>query len=79
MVMIGLLQINANSQSRHFITKKKPSRICITKTKEAGKSGFFFIPVVGTAGFEPATSWSRTKRTTKLCYVPMRFLARGGL
>ena len=26
--------------------------------------------VVGTAGLEPATSWSRTRRTTKLCYVP---------
>ena len=29
--------------------------------------------LVGTAGFEPATSWSRTKRTTKLCYVPCVF------
>ena len=26
--------------------------------------------VVGTVGLEPATSWSRTRRTTKLCYVP---------
>ena len=32
--------------------------------------------VVGTAGFEPATSWSRTRRTTKLCYVPMRLRAK---
>lgn len=33
--------------------------------------------MVGTAGFEPATSWSRTRRTTKLCYVPMRFISAG--
>lgn len=32
--------------------------------------------MVGTAGFEPATSWSRTRRTTKLCYVPMRLRAK---
>ncbi len=28
------------------------------------------ISMVGTTGFEPVTSWSRTRRTTKLCYVP---------
>ena len=27
--------------------------------------------MVGTTGFEPVTSWSRTRRTTKLCYVPI--------
>jgi hypothetical protein len=26
--------------------------------------------MVGKTGFEPATSWSQTKRTTKLCYFP---------
>ena len=26
--------------------------------------------LVGVTGFEPATSWSRTKRTTKLCHTP---------
>jgi hypothetical protein len=26
--------------------------------------------VVGAAGFEPATSWSQTKRSTKLSYAP---------
>lgn len=31
--------------------------------------------MVGTAGLEPATSWSRTRRTTKLCYVPMTRLS----
>src|SRR5882672_4422140 len=28
--------------------------------------------LVGPAGFELATSWSQTKRTTKLCYGPTR-------
>jgi hypothetical protein len=28
--------------------------------------------VVGAAGFEPATSWSQTKRSTKLSYAPTR-------
>ena len=26
--------------------------------------------MVGMTGFEPATSWSQTRRTTKLCYIP---------
>jgi hypothetical protein len=25
---------------------------------------------IGVTGFEPATSWSRTKRSTKLSYTP---------
>ncbi len=32
--------------------------------------------LVGMTGFEPATSSSRTKRTTKLCYIPLRFVVR---
>ena len=27
--------------------------------------------MVGVAGFEPATSWSQTKRSTKLSHTPM--------
>ena len=27
--------------------------------------------LVGVTGFEPAASWSRTKRTTKLCHTPI--------
>ena len=27
--------------------------------------------MVGVTGFEPMASWSRTKRTTKLCHTPM--------
>jgi site-specific DNA recombinase len=33
--------------------------------------------VVGATGFEPATSWSRTKRATKLRYAPV--MPRGGM
>lgn len=28
------------------------------------------VRVVGITGFEPATSWSRTKRSTRLSYIP---------
>ncbi len=27
--------------------------------------------MVGMKGFEPLTSWSRTRRTAKLCYIPL--------
>ena len=30
--------------------------------------------LVGVTGFEPAASWSRTKRTTKLCHTPMSYI-----
>ncbi len=29
------------------------------------------VSMVGVAGFEPATFWSRTKRATKLRYTPV--------
>lgn len=32
--------------------------------------------MVGAAGFEPAASWSRTKRATKLRYAPLIILLR---
>ena len=40
-----------------------------SKKAPAWSGGYFSM--VGTTGFEPVTSWSRTRRTTKLCYVPM--------
>lgn len=42
----------------------------LSKKKAPAWSGGYFS-MVGTTGFEPVTSWSRTRRTTKLCYVPM--------
>ena len=32
--------------------------------------------MVGKTGFEPATSWSQTTRTTKLCYFPNKKMVR---
>jgi hypothetical protein len=32
----------------------------------------FFVRLVGETGFEPATSWTRTTRSTSLSYTPNR-------
>ena len=32
---------------------------------------FCMLLLVGVTGFEPAASWSRTKRTTKLCHTSL--------
>ena len=42
------------------------------KTKPAGSEdpAVSVVTPVGVTGFEPATSWSRTKRSTKLSYTP---------
>ena len=40
----------------------------------ARKSRIFKLCMVETTGFEPATSWSRTKRSTKLSHVSMSSL-----
>ena len=42
------------------------------KEKERTSRSFSFL--VGVTGFEPAASWSRTKRTTKLCHTPIFLL-----
>ncbi len=33
--------------------------------------------LVGVTGFEPMASWSRTKRTTKLCHTPAKIQSYG--
>ena len=33
--------------------------------------------MVGVTGFEPAASWSRTKRSTKLSHTPVFFFRKG--
>ena len=43
-------------------------RACIYKPSQ-GKTTL--KKVVGATGFEPATSWSQTRRSTKLSYTPM--------
>ena len=35
--------------------------------------------MVGKTGFEPATPWSQTRCTTKLCYFPLIFYSNGAL
>ena len=30
--------------------------------------------MVGADGFEPPASWSQTRRTTRLCYTPMKWI-----
>ena len=37
------------------------------------------FPMVGKTGFEPATSWSQTKRSTKLSYFPVRMARPAGI
>ena len=37
-----------------------------------GSFRFLDISMVGATGFEPTTSWSRTKRSTKLSYAPFK-------
>lgn len=51
-----------NQKSDLGIKKRLPSEV------------FSPILMVGATGFEPATSWSRTKRATKLRYAPTQRL-----
>ena len=41
------------------------------KKKRFKPDGLNLFPVVGTPGFEPGASWTRTKRDTKLRHVPL--------
>ena len=50
---------NTTGSHRQSLTKKAPQK----------KSCGAFL--VGVTGFEPAASWSRTKRSTKLSHTPM--------
>ena len=43
----------------------------ILNTKK-GSFRFLDVSMVGATGFEPTTSWSRTKRSTKLSYAPFK-------
>ena len=37
----------------------------------------FLIHMVGTTGFEPATTWSQTKCSTKLSHFPIMVRSKG--
>ncbi len=41
------------------------------KTLESSGASSVFAIMVGVAGFEPAASWTRTKRDTKLRHTPI--------
>ena len=43
----------------------------ITSAKNKRDAEASLLPLVGVTGFEPAASWSRTMRTTKLCHTPI--------
>ena len=47
----------------YLIETKNPNALLFGKCSD-------YSYVVGVTGFEPAASWSRTKRTTKLCHTP---------
>ena len=51
----------------------------VRKRKTPAPAGVFPFPNgVGVTGFEPAASWSRTKRSTKLSYTPQPAAPREG-
>gem|GEM_PF-5984625 len=50
------------------LTSKSVEGICPQTCKGIHKS--FEIKMVGAVGFEPTTSWSQTRRSTKLSYAP---------
>ena len=63
-------QIRIKQKSRH-----KTCSIHIEEANKYKKSSvhnsnpLWTLDMVGVTGFEPTTSWSRTKRTTKLCHT----------
>jgi hypothetical protein len=53
--------------------RKQVCAVQKTKKPHPFSTGKAFITLVGVAGFEPATSWSQTRRDTGLRYTPKRF------
>ena len=41
--------------------------------EKSASSGHAFLFLVGVTGFEPAASWSRTKRSTELSHTPLSY------
>ena len=53
---------------------KAPGKpIYLAPAKKKGAARLLFV--VGATGFEPATSWSQTKRAPKLRHAPLLFSA----
>ena len=64
-----------------YVSLRRASRVAGGVPVSEPRSGFglsggtgpllaAFIKVVGAIGFEPTTSWSQTRRSTKLSYTP---------
>ena len=49
------------------------------QNKKPCKPNVYKVSMVGVTGFEPAASWSRTKRSTELSHTPIIWFARFAL
>ena len=78
LVVQGLrLWVSVVSCARSFAGWGNSTCIMVQKkTKKPSKLLFTRLLMVGVTGFEPAASWSRTKRTTKLCHTPISYKHR---
>ena len=57
--------LNSNGAGNENRTRTSSLEGCCSAIKP------YLQKMVGKTGFEPATSWSQTKRSTKLSYFPM--------
>ena len=64
--------MNLQHENERFFRRLNRS----SSTSDINKNGLSAVvfKMVGMTGFEPATPSSRTKCTTKLCYIPMHQL-----
>ena len=64
--------MNLQHENERFFRRLNRS----SSTSDINKNGLSAVvfKMVGMTGFEPATPSSRTKCTTKLCYIPMHGL-----
>ena len=64
--------MNLQHENERFFRRLNPS----SPSAEINKNGLSAVvfKMVGMTGFEPATPSSRTKCTTKLCYIPILFI-----
>ena len=67
-------------ESHFFVYGQRCGQSCfaesIRKVKSLVNSMFTRLWMVGTTGFEPAASWSQTRRDTKLRHVPKYSILR---
>lgn len=76
--MRDILKNKKTPQAEFFKERSKNGAGDGNRTHIASLEGWSFttklhLQVVGKTGFEPATSWSQTKRSTKLSHFPIRW------